>query len=118
MDDECPKCPPEGLPAWMGTFADLMSLLMSFFVLLLSFSEMDVRKFKQIAGSMKFAFGVQNKIELKDIKIANQLDLRVKLLGISELKNNQLFETVHPCLVSKKSYIGNVNGVMNAVIIE
>jgi chemotaxis protein MotB len=67
MDDECPQCPPEGLPAWMGTFADLMSLLMCFFVLLLSFSEMDVRKFKQIAGSMKFAFGVQNKIELKDI---------------------------------------------------
>ena len=58
------------------------------------------------------------KIELKDIKIANQLDLRVKLLGITELKNNQLFETVHPCLVNKKSYIGNVNGVMNAVIIE
>ena len=58
------------------------------------------------------------KIELKDIKIANQLDLRIKLLGISELKNNQLFETVHPCLVSKKSYIGNVSGVMNAVILE
>lgn len=58
------------------------------------------------------------KIELKDIKIANQLDLRIKLLGITELKNNQLFETVHPCLVNKKSYIGNVNGVMNAVIIE
>ena len=58
------------------------------------------------------------KIELKDIKIANQLDLRIKLLGISELKNNQLFETVHPCLVNKKSYIGNVNGVMNAVILE
>jgi chemotaxis protein MotB len=67
MEDECPKCPPEGLPAWLGTFADLMSLLMCFFVLLLSFSEMDVKKFKQIAGSMKFAFGVQNKIELKDI---------------------------------------------------
>jgi chemotaxis protein MotB len=66
-DDECPKCPPEGLPEWMGTFADLMCLLMCFFVLLLSFSEMDVKKFKQIAGSMKFAFGVQNKIELKDI---------------------------------------------------
>jgi chemotaxis protein MotB len=51
----------------MGTFADLMSLLMCFFVLLLAFSEMDVLKFKQIAGSMKFAFGVQNKIEVKDI---------------------------------------------------
>jgi len=58
------------------------------------------------------------KIDLKDIKIANQLGLRIKLLGISELKNNQLFETVHPCLVSKKSYIGNVTGVMNAVITE
>ena len=37
------------------------------------------------------------KIDLKDIKIANQLDLRIKLLGISELKNGCLFETVHPC---------------------
>jgi len=64
---ECPKCPPPGLPAYMGTFADLMSLLMCFFVLLLSFSEMDVQKFKQLAGSMAFAFGVQNKIEVKDI---------------------------------------------------
>ncbi|WP_409996879.1 flagellar motor protein MotB [Photobacterium rosenbergii] len=61
------KCPPPGLPQWMGTFADLMSLLMCFFVLLLSFSEMDVLKFKQIAGSMKFAFGVQNMLEVKDI---------------------------------------------------
>ena len=58
------------------------------------------------------------KIELKDIEIANQLNLRIKLLGISELKNNQLFETVHPSLVSKNSYIGNVGGVMNAVILE
>jgi len=66
MDEPC-KCPPEGLPAWMGTFADLMSLLMCFFVLLLSFSEMDVMKFKQIAGSMKYAFGVQNQLEVKDI---------------------------------------------------
>ena len=58
------------------------------------------------------------KIELKDIKIVNQLNLRIKLLGISELINNQLFETVHPCLVKKDSYIGNVGGVMNAVILE
>ncbi|WP_102505497.1 flagellar motor protein MotB [Salinivibrio kushneri] len=65
-EEEC-KCPPPGLPPWMGTFADLMSLLMCFFVLLLSFSEMDVLKFKQIAGSMKFAFGVQNVLEVKDI---------------------------------------------------
>ena len=61
--------------------------------------------------------GIEN-IELEDIKIANKLGLRVKLLGISEIINNRLFETVHPCLVSKNTYIGNVNGVMNAVIIE
>ena len=61
--------------------------------------------------------GIEN-IKLEDIKIANQLGLRVKLLGISEIINAQLFETVHPCLVSKNTYIGNVNGVMNAVITE
>ena len=61
--------------------------------------------------------GIEN-IKLTDIKIASQLGLRVKLLGISEVINGQLFETVHPCLVSKKTYIGNVNGVMNAVITE
>jgi len=58
---------PRGTPAWMATFADLMSLLMCFFVLLLSFSEMDVEKFKQIAGSMSMAFGVQNQVNLDDI---------------------------------------------------
>ncbi|MDC3008322.1 homoserine dehydrogenase, partial [Candidatus Pelagibacter sp.] len=61
--------------------------------------------------------GIEN-IDLKDIKIASQLGLRVKLLGISQIIKNRLFETVHPCLVSKNTYIGNVNGVMNAVIIE
>lgn len=63
---ECPACP-AGLPGWMATFADLMSLLMCFFVLLLSFSEMDVLKFKQLAGSMREAFGVQNQIKVEDI---------------------------------------------------
>ena len=61
--------------------------------------------------------GIEN-IALEDIKIANQLGFRIKLLGITELKNSKLFETVHPCLVSKNTYIGNVNGVMNAVITE
>jgi homoserine dehydrogenase len=58
------------------------------------------------------------KIELKDIEIANQLNSRIKLLGISQIIDKKLFETVHPCLVSKNSYIGNVSGVMNAVILE
>ena len=48
----------EGLPAWMGTFADLMSLLLCFFVLLLSFASVDVMKFEGMVGSMRDAFGV------------------------------------------------------------
>ncbi|QBQ54879.1 flagellar motor protein MotB [Nitrosococcus wardiae] len=55
-----------GAPAWVVTLADLMSLLMSFFVLLLSFSELDLQKYKQVAGSMKFAFGVQREIKVKE----------------------------------------------------
>ncbi len=71
----------------------------------------------KISKSKCIMEGIEN-IKLEDIKIANQLGLRIKLLGISEIINGQLFETVHPCLVSKKTYIGNVNGVMNAVITE
>ncbi|MBK1719763.1 flagellar motor protein MotB [Thiocystis violacea] len=58
------------------TFADLMSLMMCFFVLLLSFSEMDVLKFKQIAGSMKVAFGVQ-----RDIKTAMDLPMGTSIIA-------------------------------------
>ena len=58
-EEECPKCPPVGAPAWMATFADLATLLMAFFVLILSFAEMNVPKFKQISGSLKDSIGVQ-----------------------------------------------------------
>jgi chemotaxis protein MotB len=55
--DECPPCK-GGAPAWMATFADMATLLMAFFVLLLSFAEVNVPKYKQIAGSLRSAFGV------------------------------------------------------------
>ena len=61
--------------------------------------------------------GIEN-IELKDIDMAEKLDLRVKLLGITEIINNKLFERVHPCLIKKDNYIANIDGVMNAVILE
>ena len=63
MSDEPQKKERAGVPAWVMTFADLMTLLMCFFVLLLSFAEMDILKFKQVAGSMREAFGVQREIE-------------------------------------------------------
>ena len=59
------KCP-TGIPPWVLTFADLMSLLLAFFVLLFSFSEMDKAKYKQVAGSMKDAFGIQREIKVKE----------------------------------------------------
>ena len=58
-DEDCPKCPPVGAPAWMATFADMATLLMAFFVLILSFAEFNTPKFKQISGSLSEAFGVQ-----------------------------------------------------------
>ncbi len=58
LPPEC-NCPPPGAPGWMATFADMMSLLVCFFVLLLSFANMDIVKFKKAMGSMKDALGVE-----------------------------------------------------------
>ena len=72
---------------------------------------------KKISKNELLMEGIEN-IEPKDFEIANQLNLKIKLLGVTEILNNKLFERVHPCLVKKKSYIGNVNGVMNAIILD
>ena len=61
--------------------------------------------------------GIEN-IELDDIEMANKLNYRIKLLGITEIIDNKLFERVHPCLINKDNYIANINGVMNAVILD
>lgn len=68
MNDEPEqKCPPEGLPAYMGTFADLMALMLCFFVLLLSFAEMDALKYKMVVISLDNAFGVQRETIASEI---------------------------------------------------
>tara|TARA_B100000287_G_scaffold50785_1_gene45001 strand:- start:701 stop:1990 length:1290 start_codon:yes stop_codon:yes gene_type:complete len=72
---------------------------------------------KKISKGNYLMEGIEN-IDSKDFNMADQLGLRIKLLGITEIINNKLFERVHPCLVKKESYIGNVNNVMNAVILE
>jgi len=56
--EECPPCN-KGAPAWMATFADMATLLMAFFVLILSFSDTEIRKFEQINGSIQNAFGIK-----------------------------------------------------------
>lgn len=94
--EEC-RCE-EGLPGWLATFADLMSLLLTFFVLLLSFSNQDIQKFKDMMGSIKDAFGVQvqrkqadyiafspSQFERKDIKLDQ--DTRLLLGMVLKLKS-------------------------------
>ena len=61
--------------------------------------------------------GIKN-IDSKDIKNANKLGYKIKLLGFSEILNNKLYQRVHPTLVKKSSYIASVNGVLNAVIVD
>ena len=57
-DDEPPPCE-EGAPGWIVTFGDMMSLLLTFFILLLSFATMETVKYKVLSGSIQVAFGVQ-----------------------------------------------------------
>ena len=68
----------------------------------------------------------KNKILTEGIKKLDQIDVfhaknlgyKIKLLAISEIINNKLLERVHPCLVSKNSYIGSINGILNAIVID
>ena len=69
---DCPKCK-GGAPAWMATFADMATLIMAFFVLLLSFAEMSVPKYKQIAGSLKASFGVKRIVPTITIETARSI---------------------------------------------
>ncbi|PIE17275.1 MAG: type VI secretion system protein TssL [Proteobacteria bacterium] len=66
------NCPPPGAPAWMATFADMMTLLMAFFVLLLSFAEVDAAKYRAVAGSMKEALGIIS--ESKHVDVPTGID--------------------------------------------
>jgi chemotaxis protein MotB len=76
MDDQVPAAggdEEEGGGGWIMTFADLISLLMCFFVLLLPFAEMDLNKFKAISGSLKLAFGVQREIKADAIPMGTSI---------------------------------------------
>ena len=57
-------------------------------------------------------------IDKIDIDNANKLGYKIKLLGVSELINNQVFQRVHPTLIKKSSYIASIDGVLNAVIVN
>ena len=61
--------------------------------------------------------GIKN-IDHTDIKNAQILGYKIKHLAIAELKNNKLLQRVHPCMINEDTYTSNINGVLNAIIIE
>jgi chemotaxis protein MotB len=70
---------------WFVTFADLMGLMMSFFVMLVAFSTMDNNKLKIVAGSMRDAFGVQNNVRYSGIVESDGLPTRPKLKNVEHI---------------------------------
>ncbi len=67
--------PPEikqGAPEWVVTFGDMMSLLLCFFVLILSFSTLELENFKKLAGILKEGFGIKTEISLAEIPLGSK----------------------------------------------
>ena len=86
----------------------------------------DVAAKLKILSSLCFNSFLNNNIHIEgikhidkvDIDNANKLGYKIKLLGVSELINNQVFQRVHPTLIKKSSYIASIDGVLNAVIVD
>ena len=87
-EKECPKCPDEGLPPWMGTFADMMTLLMCFFVLLFAMSSLDPVKMQMMQDSAQKRLGVKvdgpGGAKVKKRPLDNELSIKKKLKKIVE----------------------------------
>lgn len=112
----------KGAPRWVVTFGDLMSLLLCFFVLLLSFSEMDRQKYKQVAGSLEKAFGVQRKNRVMQIPkgmkiIAKDFDQEAIATRIKEDLDKDIEHLIEDQLMNIKDQISLEAG-KNEVIIR
>ena len=81
---------------WFVTFADLMGLMMSFFVMLVAFSTMDNNKLKIVAGSMRDAFGVQTEARYSGVIESDGLPTRGKLKNTAHVAPDQASNTPSP----------------------
>ena len=81
---------------WFVTFADLMGLLVSFFVMLVAFSNQDQQKLQIVAGSMRDAFGVQNNVRYSGIIEVNGLPTRPKLKNAAHIPPEEASATPTP----------------------
>ena len=87
----------------------------------------DVASKLKILTALAFNSFIENKsilvegiktIDQIDIKNANQLGYKIKLIGVAERSKNKITQRVHPALIKENSYIAKINGVLNAVIVE
>jgi chemotaxis protein MotB len=88
MAKKCPPCK-KGAPGWMVTFGDMMALLLTFFVLLLSFAQLDIVKFEEASGSLKDAFGIQtlqqvNPMPTGETMMATDFQQQITLVHLKE----------------------------------
>ncbi|MBF0454400.1 MAG: flagellar motor protein MotB [Magnetococcales bacterium] len=88
MAKKCPPCK-KGAPGWMVTFGDMMALLLTFFVLLLSFAQLDIVKFEEASGSLKDAFGIQtlqqvNPMPTGETMMATDFQQQIVLVHLKE----------------------------------
>jgi chemotaxis protein MotB len=81
---------------WFVTFADLMGLLVSFFVMLVAFSTQDQQKLKIVAGSMRDAFGVQDRVRYSGIIEVLGLPTRPKLKNAANIDPSEASPTPSP----------------------
>src|SRR5471030_3322578 len=81
---------------WFVTFADLMGLMMSFFVMLVAFSNQDQQKLKIVAGSMRDAFGVQDQARYSGIIEVLGLPTRPKLKNAANIDPSEASATPTP----------------------
>ena len=73
--------------------------------------------FNSFLNNNVYVEGIKH-IDKIDIKNANNLGYKIKLLGFAELINNRIYQRVHPTLIKKESYVASIDGVLNAVIID
>ena len=86
----------------------------------------DVAAKLKILSSLCFNSFIDDKIHVEgikhidkvDIDNANKLGYKIKLLGVSEIIENKVYQRVHPSLIKKSSYIASIDGVLNAVIVN
>ncbi len=117
-DPECEECK-SGAPAWIATFADMATLLMAFFVLILSFAHMNVPKFKNVSGSMNSTFGVQRAVPVVEPPTADNIvsqnyrTARVEP-SLSKVIEEQLTDEPQPEDVELKTDAGKGSAATNA----